>query len=50
MILAQYIFKVSYEVLFTPLTYLVVRAVKKREGLDSFDTGVTYNPFILGGR
>lgn len=50
MILAQYLFKVFYEVLFTPLTYLVVRAVKKHENIDSFDTGVTYNPFKLGGR
>lgn len=50
MILAQYLFKVSYEVLFTPLTYLVIRAVKRYEGMDTFDTGVTYNPFKLGGK
>jgi len=50
MMLAQYLFKVSYEVLFTPLTYLVVRLVKRYEGLDAIDTGVIYNPFKLGGK
>lgn len=50
MILAQYLFKVLYEILFTPLTYFVIRLVKRREGMDAFDTGVTYNPFRLGGK
>jgi uncharacterized integral membrane protein (TIGR00697 family) len=50
MMLAQYLFKVTYEVLLTPLTYLVVGAVKRREGIDAFDTGVAYNPFRLGGK
>ncbi len=49
MIVAQYVFKVSYEVIFTPLTYVVVGAVKRKEGIDTFDTGVAYNPFALGG-
>jgi queuosine precursor transporter len=48
MMLAQYLFKVGYEVLFTPLTYLIVGAVKRKEGVDAFDTGVAYNPFRLG--
>jgi uncharacterized PurR-regulated membrane protein YhhQ (DUF165 family) len=50
MILAQYLFKVSYEVLFTPLTYMVVGAVKRKEGIDTFDAGVAYNPFAVGGK
>jgi len=49
MMAAQYLFKVAYEVLFTPLTYLVVGNVKRREGIDTFDRGVAYNPFGLGG-
>ena len=43
MILFQYLFKVGYEVLFTPVTYLVVKAVKKAEGIDVYDEGIKYN-------
>jgi hypothetical protein len=48
MMLAQYLFKVSYEVIFTPLTYLVVGFIKRREQIDTFDSEVVYNPFSLG--
>ena len=47
MILFQYLFKVGYEVLFTPVTYAVVKTVKKKEGIDVFDEGLKYN-FIKG--
>ena len=47
MILFQYLFKVGYEVLFTPVTYAVVKAVKKAEGIDVYDEGIKYN-FIKG--
>jgi uncharacterized integral membrane protein (TIGR00697 family) len=47
MMLAQYLFKVLYEALFTPLTYFVVAKVKKLEGVDVYDHGVAYNPFKL---
>lgn len=50
MMLAQYLFKVVYEVVLTPVTYAVVGAIKRREGLDTFNRGVAYNPFRLGGR
>ena len=50
MMIAQYLFKVSYEVIFTPLTYLVVGKIKKIEKIDTYDTGVAYNPFKLGER
>ncbi|MBO4310116.1 MAG: queuosine precursor transporter [Lachnospiraceae bacterium] len=43
MILFQYLFKVGYEVLFTPLTYLFVNWVKKKEGIDTYDYDVKYN-------
>ncbi len=47
MMLFQYIFKVSYEILATPLTYLAVGKLKNQEGLDTFDYNVKYNPFRL---
>lgn len=42
-----YLFKVFYEVLATPLTYLIVSKLKKAEGVDVYDIGVNYNPFSL---
>ena len=48
MILFQYLFKVAYEVLFTPLTYVIVNFIKKKEDIDTFDYDVKYN--VLGGR
>ena len=43
MILFQYLFKVGYEILFTPVTYVVVKAIKKAEGVDVYDEGIKYN-------
>ena len=43
MILFQYLFKVAYEVIFTPVTYAVVKIIKKAEGIDTFDNGIKYN-------
>ena len=43
MILFQYLFKVLYEAVFTPVTYLAVKAVKKAEGIDVYDDGLKYN-------
>ena len=50
MMLAQYLFKVLYEVVLTPVTYVIVGIVKRREGIDTFDRGVAYNPFRIGGK
>lgn len=47
MILFQYFFKVTYEVAATPLTYMVVGWLKRKEGIDVYDYGVKYNPFQL---
>ncbi len=47
MMLAQYVWKVLYEAVATPLTYWVVGWVKRREGIDTFDANVHYNPFSL---
>ncbi|HEY9128187.1 MAG TPA: queuosine precursor transporter [Acidobacteriaceae bacterium] len=47
MILSSYLFKVVYEALATPLTYLVVGWLKRVEGMDAFDRGTNFNPFAL---
>ncbi len=39
--------KVLVEVVFTPLTYLVVNALKRAEGEDHFDVGTNFTPFSL---
>ena len=43
MILYQYLFKVCYEALFTPVTYAAVNWLKRREGIDVMDTNVRYS-------
>lgn len=43
MILFQYLFKVVYEILFTPITYAVVKWVKKNENIDVYDYDIKYN-------
>ena len=40
-----YLLKVAYEVLATPLTYLVVNFLKRAEHVDTFDTHTNFNPF-----
>jgi len=45
---SAYIGKVIYEVVATPLTYLVVGFLKRSEGLDAFDYKSDFNPFHLG--
>jgi len=40
-----YLLKVAYEVLATPLTYLVVNWLKRAEHIDTFDTNTNFNPF-----
>jgi len=50
LMLAQYLWKVAYEIAVTPLTYVAVRWIKRREQLDVFDYDVKYNPFSLNWR
>jgi uncharacterized integral membrane protein (TIGR00697 family) len=45
LIVSGYLFKVAYEAAATPLTYLVVNTLKKREGVDILDVGTNFNPF-----
>lgn len=46
-IVAQWLVKTAYEALATPLTYVVVAALKRAEGVDHFDVGTRWNPFVL---
>jgi uncharacterized integral membrane protein (TIGR00697 family) len=47
LLISNYIFKVGLEVLFTPVTYLVVNFLKKAEHEDYYDKKTNFNPFIL---
>jgi queuosine precursor transporter len=45
--LAQFVGKVGVEVVFTPLTYKIVAALKRAEGEDYYDRNTNFNPFVL---
>lgn len=46
-ILAGWWIKVLVEVIFTPITYVVISKVKKIESEDYYDSNTNFNPFIL---
>jgi hypothetical protein len=48
LIVGGYVFKVTYEVVATPLTYWVVNSLKRSEGVNYFDRGTDFNPFAIG--
>jgi hypothetical protein len=48
MIVTQWLAKSLYEAAATPLTYLVVNFLKRREGIDVYDRGTRFNPLSLG--
>lgn len=43
MILYQYLFKVCFEAIFTPLTYAVCGWLKKKEAIDTYDHDIHYH-------
>jgi len=43
----NFLFKVGVEILFTPITYAVVGFLKRAEGVDTFDYGISFTPFSL---
>ena len=43
--LSQFILKVSWEILLTPVTYAVVGWLKRKEGVDVYDVGTNFTPF-----
>jgi uncharacterized integral membrane protein (TIGR00697 family) len=48
--ISNYVFKVGFEVVATPLTYAVVHWLKRAEGVDVYDNGTNFNPFAFGQR
>lgn len=44
-LVTQWVLKVSWEVLLTPVTYIIVNFLKRREGIDVFDEGTDFSPF-----
>ena len=47
MIFTQACIKTIYEIVILPFTIVVVKWVKRVEGIDSFDESISYNPFLI---
>jgi uncharacterized integral membrane protein (TIGR00697 family) len=47
MISTQAALKIIYEIIVLPLTILIVKWLKKKEGIDTIDTEISYNPFKI---
>lgn len=50
LILSGYIIKVVYETAMTPITYGIVNALKRKEGVDYFDYETDFSPFATTER
>ena len=48
LMLTQWVLKVAWEVLLTPVTYAVVGWLKRKEGVEVFDRGTDFTPFKAG--
>lgn len=46
-IITQWLVKTGYEVVATPLTYLVVNTMKRLEGIDAYDYETKFNPLHI---
>ncbi|HYL79797.1 MAG TPA: VUT family protein, partial [Candidatus Acidoferrum sp.] len=46
-VVTQWLAKSAYEAAVTPLTYMVVNFLKRREGMDVYDHGTDFNPLSL---
>ena len=44
-VLSQWVIKTAWEAALTPVTYVVVNWLKRKEGVDVFDTGTDFSPF-----
>jgi len=47
MIVSHWLLKSAYETVATPLTYVVVNYLKRKEQLDVFDYQTNFNPFLI---
>lgn len=48
MILTQAVIKTLFEIVLLPVTIWVVKRIKHVDNVDTFDVGVSYNPFKIG--
>lgn len=46
--LSGFVLKTLYEIAATPVTYVLVGQLKRIEGVDQYDRGISYNPFRVG--
>jgi queuosine precursor transporter len=46
-IISNYIFKCGIEIIFTPITYKIVKFLKKKENVDYYDLKTDFKPFYL---
>ena len=47
MILWHWLVKIVIEVIFTPLTYVIVNYLKKNESIDTYDYKTDFNPLRI---
>lgn len=43
----EWVSKIGFEALATPVTYIVIRHLKRAEGVDHYDHGTRFNPFAV---
>ncbi len=48
-VLSQWLIKTAWEALLTPVTYAVVGFLKRREGVEVFDSSTDFSPFARSG-
>ena len=48
-VLSQWFIKTAWEAVLTPVTYVLVGWLKRREGVEIFDTGTDFSPFATRG-
>jgi uncharacterized integral membrane protein (TIGR00697 family) len=46
-IVTQWLVKCAYEIIATPFTYIVVNFLKRKEGIDVYDTNTNFNPLVI---
>jgi queuosine precursor transporter len=46
LLLSNYVFKVGFEIVVTPLTYAVIGFLKRHEQVDVYDYQTNFNPFV----
>ncbi len=47
-IITQWLVKSAYEAAATPLTYVLVKFLKRKDGVDTYDRDLDFNPFAVG--